>query len=37
MVGDLEMHEMAECGHWTPAERADELTPLLVDWLTRRF
>ena len=37
MVGDLEMHEMAECGHWTPTERADDLSALLVDWLTRRF
>jgi pimeloyl-ACP methyl ester carboxylesterase len=37
VVGDLEMHELAECGHWTPTERADELSSLLVDWLTRRF
>ncbi len=37
VVGDLEMHELAECGHWTPTERADELDRLLVDFLGRRF
>ncbi len=37
VVGDLEMHELAECGHWTPTERADELDHLLVDFLGRRF
>lgn len=37
MVGDLEMHELSGCGHWTPQEFPDELNALLVDWLTRRF
>jgi pimeloyl-ACP methyl ester carboxylesterase len=37
MIGDLEMHELAKCGHWTPTECADDLNQLLVDWLTRRF
>jgi pimeloyl-ACP methyl ester carboxylesterase len=37
LIGDLEMHQLARCGHWTQAERPDELNAILVDWLTRRF
>jgi len=37
IIGDLELHELAECGHWTPTERADELDALLVDWLQKKF
>ncbi len=34
---DLEMHQIATCGHWTQQEKPDELNRILVDWLTRRF
>jgi pimeloyl-ACP methyl ester carboxylesterase len=34
---DLEMHMIAECGHWTQQEKPDELSHLMVDWLKRRF
>jgi pimeloyl-ACP methyl ester carboxylesterase len=37
VVGDLELHELARCGHWTQQERPAELNHLLVDFLTRRF
>ncbi len=37
VIGDLEMHEMPRCGHWTPAEFPHELNALITDWLTRRF
>ncbi|HVN52636.1 MAG TPA: alpha/beta hydrolase, partial [Acidimicrobiales bacterium] len=37
VIGDLELHELAECGHWTQVERADDLDALLVDWLRRKF
>jgi pimeloyl-ACP methyl ester carboxylesterase len=37
VVPDLEMHQVAECGHWTQQEKPDEVNRLLVDWLTRRF
>ncbi|MEQ8747686.1 alpha/beta hydrolase [Pyruvatibacter sp.] len=34
---DLEKHVIADCGHWTQAEKPDELNALIIDWLTRRF
>ena len=34
---DLEMHTIADCGHWTQQERPAELNALLIDWLRRRF
>jgi len=34
---DLEVKQIAECGHWTMQEKPDELNALLVDWLQRRF
>ncbi len=37
LVPDLELHQIARCGHWTQQERPDELNRILVDWLTRRF
>jgi pimeloyl-ACP methyl ester carboxylesterase len=37
VIGDLEMHEIPNCGHWTPTEGADQLDALLVDWLRRKF
>jgi pimeloyl-ACP methyl ester carboxylesterase len=37
VVGDLEMHEVAEAGHWVQQEHPDVVNRLLVDWLERRF
>jgi len=37
VVGDLEMHEIARCGHWTQQEHPEETNRLLTDFLTRRF
>ncbi|MDH4017151.1 MAG: alpha/beta hydrolase, partial [Actinomycetota bacterium] len=37
LCNDLEMKQIAECGHWTMQEKPDELNALLVDWLQRRF
>jgi len=36
-VPDLEIHEIAECGHWTQQEKPEELNRILVDWLRARF
>lgn len=36
-VPDLEKHVIADCGHWTQAEKPEELNALMVDWLKRRF
>ncbi len=37
LVGDLEMRELARCGHFTQAEQPAATNELLVDFLTRRF
>ncbi len=37
LVGDLEMHTLPRCGHWTPQEQPEDLNRLLVDWLRRRL
>ena len=37
VVGDLEMYELPQCGHWTPAEYPNELNAIVTDWLTRRI
>lgn len=37
VMDDLEMHEIARCGHWTQQEEPAEVNRLLTDWLTRRF
>ncbi len=37
LVGDLEMHEIPQCGHFTQAEHPAATNQLLVDFLTRRF
>ena len=34
---DLEMHTIADCGHWTQQEKPAELNALLIQWLARRF
>ncbi len=37
LVSDLEMVQIASCGHWTQQEKPDELNRILADWLRRRF
>jgi pimeloyl-ACP methyl ester carboxylesterase len=37
LCSDLEMKGIAECGHWTPREKPEELNRLMLDWLKRRF
>ena len=37
LVGDLEMRELARCGHFTQAEQPEATNDVLVDFLTRRF
>lgn len=37
LIDDLEMREIARCGHWTQQEHPDELNRILVDWLERRI
>ncbi len=36
-IPDLEKHLIRECGHWTQAEKPDEVNSLIIDWLGRRF
>ncbi len=36
-VPDLEKHLIRDCGHWTQAEKPDELNRVMIDWLKRRF
>jgi len=36
-VADLERRLIPECGHWTQAEKPEELNALLIDWLQRKF
>ncbi|WP_338664365.1 alpha/beta hydrolase [Pararoseomonas sp. SCSIO 73927] len=36
-VPELERHVVADCWHWTPEERPEELNRLAVSWLRRRF
>jgi pimeloyl-ACP methyl ester carboxylesterase len=37
LIDDLEMHEIARCGHWTQQEHPDEVNRVLVQWLQRRI
>ena len=37
ICSDLEMHMIEGCGHWTQQEKPDQLSRLMLDWLTRRF
>jgi pimeloyl-ACP methyl ester carboxylesterase len=37
LCSDLEMHMIEGCGHWTQQEKPEELSTLMLDWLTRRF
>ena len=36
-VPDLERHLIKDCGHWTQAEKPDELNRIMTSWLKRRF
>ncbi len=36
-VTDLETHIIEDCGHWTQNEQPEQLSALMLDWLTRRF
>ena len=36
-VPDLEKHLIKDCGHWTQAEKPDELNRVMTSWLKRRF
>jgi pimeloyl-ACP methyl ester carboxylesterase len=36
LISDLEIHEIAECGHWTQQEHPGEFNHILIDWLTRK-
>lgn len=36
-VPDLEKHLIKNCGHWTQAEKPDELNRLMTSWLKRHF
>ncbi|MCE9522738.1 MAG: alpha/beta hydrolase [Alphaproteobacteria bacterium] len=36
-VPDLEKHLIKDCGHWTQAEKPEELNRVIIDWLKRRF
>ncbi len=37
LCGDLQMHSIAGCGHWTQQEKPEELSRVMIDWLGRRF
>ena len=34
---DIEVYRIEECGHWTQQDKPEELSGIMVDWLTRRF
>lgn len=36
-IPELEKHLIRECGHWTLAEKPEEVNLLISDWLIRRF
>lgn len=36
-VPDVEKYLVRECGHWTQAEKPDEVNSLIVNWLQSRF
>ena len=37
MIGDLEKHTIADCGHWTQQEKPEEFNRIAIDWLNRKF
>ena len=36
LVSDLEIHMLANCGHWSQQEQPDEVNRLIVEWLVQR-
>ena len=36
LVGDLEIHMLESCGHWTQQERPEDVNAIMLDWLDRR-
>lgn len=36
-VGDLEVHMIAECGHWTQQEHPETVNDMMTNWLGKRF
>jgi pimeloyl-ACP methyl ester carboxylesterase len=37
ICSDLEMHMIEQSGHWTQQDKPEELSRLMLNWLTRRF
>jgi pimeloyl-ACP methyl ester carboxylesterase len=37
LIDDLEIHEVARCGHWTQQEHPDEFNRTLIYWLERHL
>jgi pimeloyl-ACP methyl ester carboxylesterase len=37
LVPDLEIRMIPGCGHWTPHEKPEELSQIVLDWLGRRM
>jgi pimeloyl-ACP methyl ester carboxylesterase len=37
ICSDLEMHMIEGCGHWTQQEKPEQLSGLMLAWLTKRF
>ncbi|PCJ14525.1 MAG: epoxide hydrolase [Gammaproteobacteria bacterium] len=36
MCSDLEMHNIEDCGHWTQAEKPEQLNKLLIEWFAKK-
>ena len=36
LVGDLSVHILENCGHWTQQEKPDEVNQLILEWLVQR-
>ena len=34
---DIEVHLIEQCGHWTQCEKPEELSKIMVDWMSKRF
>ena len=36
-IADLEKAVIEDCGHWTQHEKPEELSRIMIDWLSRKF
>ena len=36
LLGDLEVHMLDDCGHWSQQEKPDEVNRLMIEWLKKR-